>query len=147
MWPVDRETNNSPGSLLTKQWPEIRHVFQSGHLDDYIRNNVLCVVAEKLDGSNLSVSSRGVVASRRTVLLNNPDQQQLEKYKFSGVNLGGIRKVMEKSAKLQKIMQEFFPFLEVEVLIFGELVQRGTASSKEDKFGYCLLYTSAAADE
>ncbi len=54
---------------FTRQWPEMRHVFQCSSLALFL-DSASYHTSEKLDGSNLAVTSRGVVASRRTVLLN-----------------------------------------------------------------------------
>ena len=58
-----------PWVRFTRQWPEMRHVFQCSSLA-LLLDSAAYLASEKLDGSNLAVTSRGVVASRRTVLLN-----------------------------------------------------------------------------
>jgi hypothetical protein len=47
----------------------MRHVFQCSSLALLLDSSAY-FVSEKLDGSNLAVTSRGVVASRRNVLLH-----------------------------------------------------------------------------
>jgi hypothetical protein len=47
----------------------MRHVFQCSSLA-LLLDSAAYFVSEKLDGSNLAVTSRGVVASRRNVLLH-----------------------------------------------------------------------------
>ena len=63
------ETSNSVGSTFTKQWPEMRHIFQSQRLSHYVTSGARGWVSEKLDGSNVAVTSAGVIASRRNILL------------------------------------------------------------------------------
>lgn len=133
---TDLESNNSVGSVFTKQWPEMRHFFQSENLEEYLETGVTGFVSEKLDGSNLAVTSRGVVSSRRNILMKEPSKADLEKFKFSGVTLSKLVKVPEKLRALEKHFQGLFPFLDVEVVVYGELIQKGTATCKEDKFNY-----------
>jgi len=133
---TDLESDNSVGSVFTKQWPEMRHVFQSENLEKYLEPGVAGFVSEKLDGSNLAVTSRGVVSSRRNILMKEPSAAELEKFKFSGVTLSKLVGVFDKLATLEKHFQGLFPFLDVEVVVYGELIQKGTATCKEDKFHY-----------
>ena len=44
----------------------------------------MAVVSEKYDSSNLAVTSHGVVASRRKVLLCQPTVEELAGYRFQG---------------------------------------------------------------
>ena len=133
---LDRESNNAIGSVFTKQWPEIKHIFHSSQLCRYTTEKTVGFVSEKLDGSNLAVTSRRVIASRRNVLLSNPSEEELQKFKFSGVKLQAAAELFEKLSQLEMSLQEYFPFLRIEVIVYGELIQRGTATSTEDKFNY-----------
>lgn len=101
-----------------------------------MESGVAGFVAEKLDGSNLAVTSRGVVSSRRNILLKEPSKEELEKFKFSGVTMSKLVGAFDKLATLEKHFQGLFPFLDVEVVVYGELIQKGTATCKEDKFHY-----------
>jgi len=134
--PLDLESGDAVGAIFTKQWPEIKHVFQSQKLKTYLDEKVTGLVAEKFDGSNLAVTSNGVISSRRNILLKDPTAEQLEKFKFSGVSLSKLLGVFDKVASLRKHFQDLFPFLEVEAIVYGELIQKGTATCKEDKFNY-----------
>ena len=130
------ESSNSIGSLFTKQWPEMRHIFQSGHLSHYLTSGARGWVAEKLDGSNVAVTSSGVIASRRNILLANPTPGELDKTKFSGVKLHTVADMFPKLNKLKRTVEQYFPFLSVEVILYGELVQKGTATSVSDTYHY-----------
>ena len=130
------ETSNSIGSLFTKQWPEMRHIFQSVHLSHYLTSGARGWVAEKLDGSNVAVTSSGVIASRRNILLANPTPEELDKTKFSGVKLHSVADMFPKLNKLKRSVEQYFPFLSVEVILYGELVQKGTATSVSDTYHY-----------
>ena len=122
------------GSLFTKQWPEMRHLFQSPHLSHLLASCARGWVAEKLDGSNVAVSSAGVIASRRNILLSAPGD--LDKTKFSGVKLHQVADNFPKLEKLKTFLEAYFPFLGLEVILYGELVQRGTATCVSDKYSY-----------
>jgi len=133
---LDLESEDAEGSVFTKQWPEIKHVFQSDNLVLYLSKNIPGVVSEKLDGSNLAVTSSGLICSRRNILLKNPSKEQLDKFKFSGVNFSKLVGIFEKVTALKSHFQTIFPFLDFEVILYGELIQKGTATCKEDKFNY-----------
>jgi len=138
--PLDRDTDNAPGSLLTRQWPEMRHIFQSSEFTELLDETAL--VSEKLDGSNVAVSSRGFASSRRNILLNRPDPTELEKFKFSGQKLVNAFSLVPKLQLLEKRFESLLS-LSLEVIIYGELIQKGTATSKEDKYGYAAKGYSA----
>lgn len=93
-------------------------------------------VAEKLDGSNLAVTSYGVIASRRNVLLFKPTDKELDKCKFSGVKLHKAAAMVPKLGKLVQTFSAHCKASNLEVILYGELVQKGTATSTEDKYGY-----------
>ena len=132
--PTDKATNSAPGSLFTNQWPEIKHIFQSSSFTSLLGQ--LPFVSEKLDGSNLALSSRGVISSRRTVLLNRPDSAALSKYKFSGVKLNQVYSLLPNLEQLENRFSSMYPMLTVQCLVYGELIQQGTATNKEDVYGY-----------
>ena len=54
---------------------------------ELINENPIALVSEKLDGSNLSISSNGIIASRRKILLVNPKIEELSKTKFAGIKI------------------------------------------------------------
>ena len=123
------------GSGFTKQWPKIKHVFQSRRLKRYTEQATKCLVSEKLDGSNIAVTSREVVASRRKVLLDKPTEEELRKYKFSGVTMAKVVGMFEKLKLLEIQLRNIVAEVD-EVLVYGELIQEGTAASKMDRFNY-----------
>ena len=74
-----------PGDDFKYQWPMINSVYIAKNLMvELLAENPIALVSEKLDGSNLSVSSNGVVASRRKIILANAEVNQLNKTKFAG---------------------------------------------------------------
>jgi len=132
---TDKETNNEPGSLFTRQWPKIVHIFEC---DASIASQFdsTALVSEKLDGSNISISNKNYLTSRRNILLNNPTEEELKKFKFSGQKVGPIFEQVDKVQQLHHKFEDCFPFLEIETLVYGELIQAGTSTSKEDKYKY-----------
>ena len=77
---LDVDSDHALGSVFTRQWPEIRHVFQSPNLEHYVADKVVGFLAEKLDGSNVAVTSNNVIASRRNILLNSPTETELQNH-------------------------------------------------------------------
>ena len=127
------------GQTLLHQWPEIPSVYLAKEaMIEHLSQDHIALVSEKIDGSNLSVSSAGVVASRRKVILTNPSGADLEKTKFAGESLRSLKPIL---ANLKSMLKSVFnPMLQssqkLEIIVYGEWVQAGTASSKEDKFNY-----------
>lgn len=132
---LDIDSENSVGSVFTKQWPEMKHIFQLDNLQKYAdQGNGF--VAEKLDGSNVAISSNHIISSRRNILMKNPTEQEMMTFKFSGVTFIKLVGIFHKLRDLVNHFAEIFPFLDIELILYGELVQKGTATCKEDKFRY-----------
>jgi len=130
---------DSKGSEFSRQWPKIQTIFQSPNLETYGSENPTVLVSEKYDGSNLAVSSKGVVASRRTILLVQPTQQDLANFTFQNVSLGKLDGTFDKLSKLKKGFVSLLPDVQLaidEVLVYGELILRGTANGNDDRYGY-----------
>ena len=66
-------------------------------------------MSEKYDGSNLAVTSCGVVASRRKVLLCQPTVEELAKYSFQGVGLAKVAGMFEKLKELEIQLRTLMP--------------------------------------
>ena len=83
------------GQTLLHQWPEIPSVYLAKEaMIEHLSQDHIALVSEKIDGSNLSVSSAGVVASRRKVILTNPSGADLEKTKFAGESLRSLKPIL-----------------------------------------------------
>ena len=83
------------GDDFKYQWPQINSVYIAKNLMvDLLAQNPIALVSEKLDGSNLSVSSNGVVASRRKVILANAEVNQLNKTKFAGKLKNSVKLIL-----------------------------------------------------
>ena len=58
--------SNQPGGTLEHQWPEIESVYLATEtMIEQLNENPIALISEKLDGSNLSVSSSGMTQMRR----------------------------------------------------------------------------------
>ena len=115
----------------------MQHIFQSQKLGLYSQQATVGLVSEKFDGSNIAITSRGVVASRRKVLLQQPTQVELEKFTFSGVNLAKVAGMFEHIKRLETELKNIITVVELdEAIVYGELIQKGTATSKEDLYKY-----------
>lgn len=127
---------NKPGDTLEHQWPEIESVYIASQvMIQELKANPTVLISEKLDGSNLSVSSDGIIASRRKVILAQPSLEDLKKSTFAGQSLSTIEPVMKAVQAMKDSFAKNLDKLE-QVIVFGEWLQSGTASSKEDKFLY-----------
>ena len=126
------------GDTFLNQWPEIQSVYLAKEtMINLLKTNPITLISEKLDGSNLSVSSKGIVASRRKVIAVEPSAEALDKTKFAGESLGSIKPMLENVKAIKKVVfKPWFPLQNFEVIIYGEWLQEGTASTKEDKFNY-----------
>ena len=67
-------------------------------------------MTEKYDGCNLAVTSRGVVASRRTVLISGrPEEDQLRGVSFQKVSLAKVAGMFEKLDELEARLKTMLP--------------------------------------
>ncbi len=126
------------GSRNLQPWPTIPNLINCGNrLRQLLEEEEVAVVTEKIDGSNLCVHSTGIIATRRTVLGIPNDAEELSKLKFNGLSLEPLGQPLAAAKKIQTdFAEKAFPNLSPHVVVYGEVVQKGTASSKEDKFGY-----------
>ena len=65
------------------------------------------------------------MASRRRVILDRPAEEELKKTKFCGENLSSLSLVFPKlNALADEVKMKYFPGLELEVLLYGEWIQK-----------------------
>ena len=86
-----------------------------------LQQNPISVVSEKLDGSNLSVSSNGVIASRRQILLVDPKPGDLNRTKFCGEPLTSLESVLDSAKNMQKQFFQKVSLSEKKLVKFGEI--------------------------
>ena len=97
------------GGDFSLQWPSIKRLGDSKNLRQYSTKATPGLVSEKYDGSNLAVTSRGVVASRRKVLLCQPTVEELAEYSFQGVGLAKVNGMFEKLKELEIQLKTMLP--------------------------------------
>jgi hypothetical protein len=115
------------GAEFLLQWPQILGVLSVTSVEQVqtlLKSNPVTTVTEKLDGSNLCLSSENWVASRRRVILDRPSEEELKKTKFCGENLSSLSLVFPKLNALANEVKKHFPHLELEVLLYGEWIQK-----------------------
>ena len=116
------------GAEFQLQWPQILGVLSVTSVDQvqtHLKSNPTTTVTEKLDGSNLCISSESWVASRRRVILDRPTEEELKKNKFCGENLSSLSQVFPKLNDLaNEVKKKYFPGLELEILLYGEWIQK-----------------------
>ena len=97
------------GCDFSLQWPSIKHIKSSKNLRKYSTKATVALVSEKYDGSNLAVTSHGVVASRRKVLLCQPTVEELAGYSFQGVGLAKVAGMFDKLKELEIQLKRMMP--------------------------------------
>ena len=132
--PIGESTREKPMKekprMNSRPWPKIENVVEFESLKDALSENV--IVSEKLDGSNLSVSSDSIVASRRVEIARKGEN--LQDINFGGQSLKNIEKVINGAEAIKRSLS----FLDkgAIVTVYGEFLISGTATSKSDKFNY-----------
>ena len=121
------------------QWPAIQcvHSASADTWSSAVSGRVF--VTEKLDGSCLALCSQGIVASRRKVLatVNHDQYDSLEKVKFSGSKLIILKQHLSCDLfNLKGKLADTLSHSEFEVIVYGEWINKGTATSANDEYGY-----------
>jgi hypothetical protein len=125
-------------------WPKIASFltleainFITNHLEENKEWNV----CEKIDGCNVCVSSEGWIASRNKII-GRIDEPKLKDQYFQKAPLRQLVSLHETVVKLQThLAQTFFSHEpNFELLLYGELILPGTASTKEDIYKYKEKY-------
>ena len=131
---IDGKRRNNNNAF---QWPETACILDAAEcLNTLLEGDEDAFVTEKLDGSNLSLHSDMTIASRRTVLATDATPSDLQRLKFAGLSLQNLQQPMAQVSKMEKRFGQLFPFLDPIVMVYGEFIRKGTATSKEDRFGY-----------
>jgi len=124
---------------LAYTWPKTKNFFHPDVFDDVIEAIVedsYCFVSEKLDGSNMCVSSKGYIASRNCIIAREGDK--LEEKQFQKQSLKKIEPIFEKARALNNLLSEKLNTEpeNLETIVYGEFLVEGTASSKFDHYEY-----------
>lgn len=124
------------GAAHPFSWPKINGFHTSSSAEEMIHHlqaNKVWNVTEKLDGSNVCISTQGWISSRKQIISNmdNP------KTSFQNVPLKNVSLLMSKLDTLKELLQKhFFQGIELEVLLYGEFILQGTGMSKYDLYHY-----------
>ena len=102
-----------------------------------LKENKIYSISEKLDGCNVCISSEGYIASRNYVIESKRFSRNLNAFKWQGIPMHDGVLLMEKAQHLKSLLaKQIFKGLEFEVLLYGELMKKGSGSSKQDIFNY-----------
>jgi len=117
------------------QWSKTIGFFTNNKDDviaNHIDNNELWFVSEKLDGSNMAISSEGYIASRHKIIATRNAAQ-----KFQGFSLENILPLFEGVTDLHnRLKTAFFLNFNFSLIVYGEFMPKGTANSKFDVYNY-----------
>jgi hypothetical protein len=118
------------------QWPKTVGFFTAKQHEKIIADfecNDNYYVTEKLDGSNLAISSKGYIASRTKVIATRSEPVP----KFNQHSLHNVVELFSAVDQLYNYLQTmYFIQHDFELLVFGEFLYNGTASCKFDKYNY-----------
>jgi hypothetical protein len=128
------------GSTLQYQWPSIPNVVSIA-TTELIKNiliqNPEVDVSEKLDGTNICISSKGWVATRRKIIIEDfycDDQVQIR------LNNSSLNKLIDYREEIRmvkgKLQQLLLDYIIQQTLVYGEWVQHRTSSTQLDKYCY-----------
>ena len=117
-------------------WPKINgfHTISSAQeMVNHLKANKVWNVTEKLDGSNVCLSTQGWMSSRNQII----STRDTPKLVFQGVHLKNIPSLFSKLDTFKDLLQKhFFKGKELEVLLYGELILQGTGMTKYDLYHY-----------
>jgi hypothetical protein len=119
-------------------WPKINGFHTQGALDQalrHLKNDKIWYVTEKIDGSNVCLSTQGWIASRNNII----GMRGMETCKFQGVEIKktDIERLFYQMDNLKaKLKLVHLDNVEFELLLYGELILRGTGSSAQDLYNY-----------
>ena len=125
-FPLDE--GKSPNTL---PWPKINHFYVANSLLNHLNAGTKACVMEKLDGSNLLITSDGRLYSRRVLVMQQPTEKKLKHKKFSTLSMEQLWQPMLQCRKLKETVAAWFD-VEVEVLVYGEFILEWTSAGKED---------------
>lgn len=127
------------GAEFKHQWPTTTNVLSiktTKQLQEQIAVNPLVTVSEKLDGSNLCISSKGWIASRRIIIVEDFNKDDLSKIQFNGTNLSKLEDMKCKLLDIHVDLVSRTERSDFQTLVYGEWLQHRTATTQEDQFNY-----------
>jgi len=127
------------GACLKFQWPSTPNIVSISTTEliaAKLVNNPSVTISEKLDGSNVCVSSRGWVASRRNIIVEDIYRDDLAKVKLVGSNLASLSEMKGKVEAIQNELECQIKGYQFQTLIYGEWLQHRTSVTQEDRYCY-----------
>jgi len=127
------------GEELKPKWPATPNILSAKtafKIKDVISSNPRVVVSEKLDGSNLCISSKGWVGTRNVILIQDLKTEDLGKIKFNRASLSSLKKIGPQVEKVHQTLTSELERSDFQTLIYGEWLQTRTSRSQEDIFDY-----------
>jgi len=104
---------------------------------EHLKENKIYSISEKLDGCNICVSSDGFIASRNFVIATKRYSRNLESFKWQGIPMHDGVALMEKALNLKSLLaKQILKGIDFQVLLYGELMKKGSGSSKDDIYNY-----------
>ena len=125
------------GARLKYQWPSTPNVvsiLSTDQIKETLNKNPIVSVSEKLDGSNICISSNGWIASRRVILVNNFFEDDLSTVKLVGSSLSSLKQFEENIRAIHGELQRCIKIQDFQTLLYGEWLQHRTAVSFEDRY-------------
>lgn len=123
------------GAEFKLQWPPILNAVSESlvtEIQTQLTEDELVCVTEKINGSNLCLSDRGWVASRRQVICERIEE--VKSSKFQGQSLAQLKDVHSKLKEASDEIRENFAIKNFELILFGEFV----TNTPQDQFCYAL---------
>ena len=127
------------GKELKTQWPEASNVLSistTEQLSEQLRINPVVTISEKLDGSNILLSSDKWIASRRVILVENMCKNEWSKTKFNHSDISNLKKFSTALDSIKNELAERLCRSDFEIFVYGEWLQYRTASTQQDRFKY-----------
>ena len=124
---------NSP---MPYPWPKTIGFFSSNQTElikKHVEENEKWYVSEKLDGCNVSLSTNGWIASRNKIIAHRNSKPTM----YQGLPLTYVQSLFDPLDNLYDHLQTlFFPIGNFELVLYGEFIPKGTATSKFDIYNY-----------
>ena len=136
--------SRSVGSLFDYPFPSIESILKESSIEPLkkaILENKKWSISEKLHGCNMALSSQLYVASKKRILANVFEKSDLSETTFQQVSLKHLNKAWKKIENFQTVLKyECQMDMNLcdndELIIYGEFICNGTATSKYDVYNY-----------
>jgi len=101
-------------------------------IDLHLQINDAWYVSEKLDGSNMAISTDGYIASRHKIIATRDNCNT-----FQGLPLNHVVPLLDAVEMLQDHLETaFFSKYNFKLILYGEFMPKGSATSKFDIYNY-----------